>query len=163
MLTRPRAIGLTLGLALLLAGIDQSVKWLVVRNYALGEPHTVLPGILDLRLAYNTGAAFSLMRNAKPEVLLSLSLGVLVLFAILVWPHLARKSGVAAAALIIGGAIGNLVDRARLHYVVDYLDFHVWPVFNIADSCVVIGVFVLVLIVLRAEARSSPPTEGNTP
>ncbi len=157
---RLRALSATLGLALLLAGIDQGVKWLVVRDVERNGPHALIPHVLDLHLAYNTGAAFSMLRNAQPWLLLLLSAGVLVLFFVLVWPHLTQWRGVAAAALILGGALGNMIDRVRLHEVVDFLDVHIWPIFNVADSCIVLGVAVLLLVIFRAERRPSPPMEG---
>ena len=110
----------------------------------------VLP-FLDLRLAYNTGAAFSLLADAggwQRWLFAALAIGVAV--ALVVW--LARLSRGehrlgAALALIIGGAVGNLVDRLSLGYVIDFIDVHAagwhWPAFNIADSAITIGAVLL--------------------
>lgn len=150
---------LTLGLAALIAVIDQYVKLgLVMRALAPGESQPVLPGILSLTFRQNTGAAFSLLERAHPGVLLGLNLVVLALFMVMAWPYLRTRVGLTAAVLVLGGALGNLIDRLRLHYVIDYLDFHVWPVFNLADICVVVGIGLLVLLLLRSAQQ---PTAGE--
>jgi signal peptidase II len=92
---------------------------------------------------------------------------VLVFFLYLIRPYLNLRAGRLAAVLVLGGAVGNLIDRifrvndSGRHFVVDYLDFHVWPVFNLADTCVVIGVALLVLLVLRSERTRSDEPESD--
>lgn len=156
-----RAAGVALGLAMLVAAIDQGIKGLVRGAYAPGESHALLPGVLSLTYSQNTGAAFGLLTRAPRLVVVLINLAVTGVFVLLVRPYLSTRAGMAAAALIFGGALSNLLDRIRLGYVVDYLDIHVWPVFNIADACVVAGVAVLILAAIAADRAKSTPTSGG--
>jgi signal peptidase II len=148
------AIGLVAGCSALVAGIDQLIKQMV-RGLAVGESHAILPGILDLTHRQNTGTAFGFLRHAPPPVILAINIAVLLLFAWLMRPFLRSRLGIVAAALVAGGALGNLVDRLLRQHVTDYLDFHVWPVFNLADACVVVGVGCLIWLIIRHESGTS--------
>ncbi|HEX2949703.1 MAG TPA: signal peptidase II [Armatimonadota bacterium] len=156
-----KQISLVLAAALLVLAIDQSVKRLVVGAMHLGESHTLLPGILDISYHQNTGAAFSILHDAPAAVLILLNLVVLGIFVFLIYPHLSTRWGVISAALITGGALGNLLDRIRLHYVVDFFDLHVWPVFNIADMAIVIGVMMLVVVIVMSERKNRLSSSGG--
>ena len=123
---------------------------------ALGEPRDVIPGVLTLRLTTNSGGAFSLGNRAP---LLFAAAAILVSAAIAI-TSLRPRSRVHAVALglILGGALGNLLDRALRGPglsggVIDFIDLHVWPVFNIADSAIVIGAALLALAALREGAH----------
>ncbi len=128
-------------LVVLLVGLDQLVKYLVVQNISMGEHVPFLPHILDLTYVQNTGAAFSIF--AEHTWLLTLiSLVMSVVLAVALWKGFFRHPfGRTMLALLLAGAIGNLIDRATLGYVVDM--FHVlfvnFAVFNVADICVVVG------------------------
>jgi signal peptidase II len=130
------------------AAIDQWVKQLVVRTCIQGAPHPLIPGILDVSYQQNHGVAFSAFPNASVYLLVALNVLVLVAFVMLMLPRLRLRSGRIALALVCGGAIGNIVDRIRLGYVIDYLDFHFWPVFNLADASIVIGVGIMLIVFL---------------
>lgn len=168
---RARAVGRLTIWAALIAAVDQGVKGLVVVTLTpLPDKSLILlPGLFSLTYRENSGAAFSLLQNMHSAVLIVLNVLVLVVFLFLIRPYLALRAGRFAAAMVLGGAVGNLIDRlfrvdnSGRHFVVDYLDFHVWPVFNLADAFVVIGVAVLVLLVLRVErAQSIEPVEPDT-
>ena len=129
-------------LVLLLVALDQVVKYLVRAHIPLGESIPFLPHILDLTYVQNTGAAFSIFRE-HTWLLALLSLIV----SILLYVALARKwitrhpLGRVCLAVVLAGAVGNLIDRTRLHFVTDmfqttFIDF---PVFNVADICIVVG------------------------
>ena len=128
-------------LVAVLVALDQLVKYLVVQNIPLGEHVPFLPYLLDLTYVQNTGAAFSLFsQHTWMLTLVSLVMSVLLAFAL--WrPLFRRPSGRIALALLLAGAVGNLIDRALQGYVVDM--FHVlfmeFAVFNVADICVVVG------------------------
>lgn len=128
-------------LVVLLVGLDQLVKYLVVQNISMGEYVPFIPHILDLTYVQNTGAAFSIF--AQHTWLLTLiSLIMSVVLAAALWKQFFKHPfGRSMLALLLAGAIGNLIDRASLGYVVDM--FHVlfmnFAVFNVADICVVIG------------------------
>ncbi len=146
-----------LAIAAVVVCADQLTKWWAVTRLPRGTIHVV--GSLRFNLAYNTGTAFSIgnSRNIGPVIAL-LAVVVIVLF-LLSGGSARRASGVVAGGLVIGGALGNLADRAfRGHdgvlggAVIDFIDLQWWPVFNVADSAIVVGACVAVY----ANLRSSP-------
>jgi signal peptidase II len=112
----------------------------------------IIKGVFHFTYVENTGAAFGILQDKNwlfiPAVIL-----ISVAIVYLIWTlKQGSKLIKAALALILGGALGNLIDRVFLGYVVDFLDFRVWPVFNIADSCVVVGAVLLgYLVVIKGE------------
>lgn len=154
-----RTLGLVAGLALLTAVVDQALKGLVLATLQ-GKSHALVPGLLYLTYRENHGVAFSALSHLPIGVLIGLNLLVLVLFIWLITPFLRSRAGQAAAVLVLGGALGNLYDRVTRQYVIDYLDFRVWPVFNLADACVVLGVGVLVVLLLRGDRPVPTPPGG---
>jgi signal peptidase II len=138
--------------------VDQLTKaWAIER--LPGDPIDVI-WTLRLAVTTNTGAAFSLAGGAGPLIAI-LALGVVVF---LLWQGRAINSrlGAVAMGLILGGALGNLADRAFRGDgffnggVIDFIDLQWWPVFNVADSCVVIGGFLLVFVTLREATPQEP-------
>lgn len=140
------------GLAGVLLGLDQWSKYLVSSRLGLGERVELLP-FLDLTYALNTGAAFSFLAGAGGWQRLFLAgVGLLVSLLLVVWiwrqgAHDKRLS--AGLALLLGGALGNLVDRVRLGYVEDFILLH-WqgwhfPAFNVADSAITLGAVLLIV------------------
>jgi len=139
-----------LGLALLLLAVDQATKLWAAGTLDYGMPVAVLP-FFNLTLVHNTGAAFSFLADAGgwQRVFFIVVSGVVSLvLAVWLWrlPRDARLLGI-ALALVLGGALGNLVDRVAYGYVIDFLDFHAagwhWPAFNVADSAISCGVVLL--------------------
>lgn len=139
-------------LVLLIAGavvLDQIVKYVVVATMALGQAIEILP-FLALLHARNEGIAFSMFAGFEGWTLAILSAGVL-LFVLWLWRSTPRSRVFAQVgfALIVGGAVGNLIDRVTLGYVVDYIYFHtpVWSfaVFNLADAFISVGAFLVIL------------------
>jgi signal peptidase II len=121
----------------------QVVGWAIPRVVLAGGERVLVPGVLSLTVLHNRGIAFGILGRLSPAVAVALALTVLlVLFYNRgVWPGgLANQWG---TGLIVGGALGNVTDRLRFGYVVDYLDVHVWPVFNLADAAIVVGAGVL--------------------
>jgi len=142
-----------LGLSLLMIGLDQASKWLAVAKLSFQQPVAVIPGFWNWTLTHNTGAAFSFLADAggwQHAFFVGLALAISAVLG--VW--LARTPrgdwrNALPFALIIAGALGNVVDRLRLGYVIDFVqwywgDFY-WPVFNLADSCIVVGAALIVL------------------
>ncbi len=129
-----------------------------------GKIVTVLP-FFNLVLIWNRGISFGLFNHydsAGALILTGVSLAIVAL--LLVWLRQAEKKVLALAiAAVIGGALGNVIDRLRFGAVVDFLDFHVgdwhWPAFNIADSCIVLGIAMIVLDGLFSE----PERKGALP
>jgi signal peptidase II len=130
---------------------DQLTKWWALEQ--LRDEPIDLFWTLRLRLTSNTGAAFSLAGDAGPVIAL-LALGVV---GFLLWQGrtITSRLGAVSLGLILGGALGNLTDRAFRGdsffsgAVIDFVDAQWWPVFNVADSCVVIGGILLVIVTLR--------------
>ena len=151
---------LTISAAVVLA--DAWTKWLVSAQIGLHDAITIIPDFFQLVHVRNTGAAFGIGANAESEVVpLLLNAGAITVFGVVV--VYAMRSAVtdrmlqAGLHLILGGAIGNLVDRFRFGYVVDFLDVYVnwggrehhWPAFNVADSAICIGIALLFLDMRR--------------
>ena len=139
--------------------VDQSTK-LAALELLDAASSVELLATLNLVLAYNTGAAFSLLSTAGGwQRWLFIGLALAICAFILHWlrdlPRQARLLPL-ALSLIIGGAVGNVIDRVRIGAVVDFIDFHVgdwhWPAFNVADSAICIGAALLVLGMFRSEA-----------
>jgi signal peptidase II len=130
---------------------DQLTKWLVLSRFAPGEA-LELTGFFNLILVFNKGAAFSLLANApgwQTPLLVAFALGAALIVSVLLVRSAGRRAFCAGLALILGGAIGNVIDRLRFGYVVDFLDLHAagwhWPAFNVADSAITIGAALLIL------------------
>jgi signal peptidase II len=148
----PTAYRLAGGLALVLAAADQGSKWWIVSHFELGHHRAVIAGFFDLVYWRNTGAAWGMFAQG------TLWLGVLSLLvlALMAWQFHQLTSGrlerVIGLALVLGGIIGNLIDRFGRGAVVDFLLFYYrtfqWPAFNIADSAITVGVFLYVVSVL---------------
>ena len=136
-----------------IVGLDQVTKYLIQRSFALGDSLPLISGVLHITYHRNTGAAFGLFVG-NTLFLAALS----VIFIVVTARYLMRRPKDAplawALTLILSGAVGNVIDRLRLGYVVDFIDFRVWPIFNVADSAITCGV-VLILWDLAASLRRS--------
>ena len=141
-------------LALLVILADQASKaW---ANDVLAASWIQVTGFFNLVLLRNTGSAFSFLADAggwQKLLFSAVAIGVSAAMAAVILKHSAEKLAPAAAALVLGGAIGNLIDRLMLGSVTDFIDLHIgdihWPAFNIADSAIVLGVIFFILIELR--------------
>ena len=129
--------------------LDQATKYLASINLLEGETIPVINGIFHITLVHNRGAAFGLFQ-AHSGVFVALSIIVASLILYLNYRWVNKGALVTCVlALIVGGAIGNLIDRLRFGYVVDFLDFRIWPVFNVADSAISIGTIVLIIYIIK--------------
>jgi signal peptidase II len=161
-----RARGVHLFLALLVILVDRWSKRLVAARIGLYSHVQIIPGFLRITHTENTGAAFSLFADSpahwKTSLLIGFSAVAIVIVAVLLWKQ-GRPLGITGVALslILGGAAGNLWDRVVSGRVVDFLlvyyKSYQWPVFNLADSAIVIGASLLVIDILFAK----PPAEGQ--
>jgi signal peptidase II len=164
--------------ALLVTVADQLVKSIVDRFMSLHESRVLVDGFLHLTYVRNRGAAFGILSDAElpyQSLLFSLvSALALLAIAVYAWrlPASSRLPRL-ALSLVIGGAVGNLIDRARLGYVIDFVDvfwgaYH-WPAFNVADSAISVGVVLLVFDILyhphgepAGEARLNAASTGRS-
>jgi signal peptidase II len=165
---------LFLSLAILV--LDQWTKWLVEVHLPHSASHPVLPGFLNLTHVKNTGVAFGLFAShgADGGAWLLVVMGVVALAAVVFYFRLAPARNrllLYSLALIVGGAVGNLIDRLASGAVTDFLDVYVgtyhWPAFNVADSAITVGIGLMILDSFRshrkgeATAREEPPADSE--
>jgi signal peptidase II len=138
--------------------LDQISKWLVKSNLALYQKIDVIPGFFQIRHIQNRGAVWGLFSNTSnsvvPKVITAMSIfALLFIFYYFLKVDRSCRLELASFSLIMGGALGNIVDRLWQGFVVDFLEFHIgthyWPTFNVADSCISCGVALLVLALWR--------------
>ncbi|MEM5341053.1 signal peptidase II [Paraburkholderia azotifigens] len=144
-----------LGVAVIVILFDQLTKIAVAKVFAYGSSHAIAP-FFNLVLVYNRGAAFSFLAMAggwQRWAFTALGVAAAILICYLLKRHGNQKMFCTALALIMGGAIGNVIDRLLYGHVIDFLDFHVgawhWPAFNLADSAITVGAVLLVFDELR--------------
>ena len=142
--------------------LDQLIKLLVVNSMALYETIPVLQDIFHITYIHNTGAAFSIMAGQISVLIL---LPLVMILAAVIFMFVKRKTAhpllMVSVALIAGGGIGNLIDRVMMGSVVDYLDFRVFPVFNLADIAVCTGCGLLILYVLFIDGKQNGRGNNN--
>ncbi len=140
-----------LGLSALIVFLDQATKLLAVQFLKPVEQVPVISGVFHLSYVENAGIAFGLFQNypAVWSAIITVSVVLLLIGArFFADQSLLRKI---AYSCILGGAIGNWIDRIRLHAVIDFLNFIVWPVFNVADSFITVGVVIFIFYALRGK------------
>lgn len=140
--------------------LDQASKWFMVSWLSLHDTIAVMP-YFNLTMAHNPGAAFSFLAHADGwQKWFFIGLASIVSIALLIWlkrlkPH--AKLEAVSIAMILGGALGNLIDRFNYGYVIDFLDFYYstshWPAFNIADSAIVVGAILLIFDSFRSKTE----------
>jgi signal peptidase II len=150
--------------ALIVVLLDQISKLAIVYTLRLHESVPVIPGFFDLVHVRNRGMAFGLMNHSGSEIgfyfLIPATLAAIIL--LLIWLFRLKKAQAPIAlglSLILGGAVGNLIDRIRFREVIDFLDFYLgsyhWPAFNVADSAITVGTFwVAFFLVFRQQSPS---------
>jgi len=154
------------GIAVLVIVLDQITKWMATANLSYNSPVQMMPSF-NFRLLHNHGAAFSFLSDAGGwqrwffTIIASVISCVLVVWIYRLKPH-ERLLGL-ALSLVLGGAVGNLIDRVRFGYVVDFLDFfykhHHWPAFNVADAAICVGTVLLLITSFQAE---EDPADSKT-
>jgi signal peptidase II len=153
------------GISALLIAIDQLTKIYIHTHFQLGDSIPVIPGYFNITYVRNFGAAFGFLAESHPEFreLFFLSMPPFALLVILLILRGVRDNDlpqILALSSVFGGAIGNYIDRLRFRYVVDFLDFHLqstysWPAFNVADSAIVCGVGLLLILMLFEKKQKS--------
>ena len=135
-----------------LVGLDQFVKYWVSANIALGTSHGFIPGLMNLTNLHNDGAAWSILEGQQWFFYL-ITLAAVVVLAYLMRQWRTNRWKMIALSLIMAGALGNFIDRVHQHYVVDMFELPPinFPVFNVADSCLTVGVIALIIIILKED------------
>jgi signal peptidase II len=149
-----------LWLAAAIVFVDQLTKFAILRSFSFGERLAVVPGLFDLTLVYNRGAAFSFLAGAsgwQRWFFTGLGVAAAIFIVWLLARHGTQRLFAFALALILGGAIGNVIDRLARGQVVDFLlvywqRWH-WPAFNVADSAITVGAVLLIVDEFRRVRR----------
>jgi signal peptidase II len=148
--------------AAVVVAVDQLTKWWALESLSDG-PIDVIEGVLTLRLGFNSGGAFGLFQGLPGIFLLTT---VVVIGIILFWiRRLEDPRWLIPLGLVLGGGLGNLADRIFRDLdgrVIDFIDFHVWPIFNLADSAIVIGVGLVILLGWRPRRDSGEHDPGQS-
>lgn len=145
-------ISLSLILVVALVAIDQLVKHWVTATITLGASHVVAPGLLAITNLHNNGAAWSILQGQQWFFAIISVVAILIVVYLMVrWRH--QVPLMVGLALILAGTLGNFIDRLVNGYVVDMFEllFINFPVFNVADSCLTIGVLILIIAILRED------------
>ncbi len=137
-----------LPLGILIILIDQLIKYLAVSNLTFHQPITIIKNFFYITLATNTGIGFGLLKNTNA---LLIFLTIMILGGVLyLWEHLPKaRNAQLSISLILAGAFSNLLDRIFRGHIIDFIDFRIWPIFNIADACITIGVIYLIFYYLK--------------
>ncbi len=146
-------------ITLMIFAADQVSKWAVITSLPLGASRPVIGSVLSLTHTHNTGGAFSLFQARNGIFIVVACIAIVALLLAYHRYHKASLGVSAALALALGGAIGNVTDRVRFGYVIDFFDIHVWPIFNIADSAISVGIIILAIGLLRARPEDAAPKE----
>lgn len=135
-----------------LVGLDQFVKYWVSANIALGTSNGFIPGLMNLTNLHNDGAAWSILEGQQWFFYL-ITLAAVVVLAYLMRQWRTNRWKMIALSLIMAGALGNFINRVHQHYVVDMFELLPinFPVFNVADSCLTVGVIALIIIILKED------------
>lgn len=145
--------------------VDQITKWLTVFFLKVGESFALLPNVFHFTYVQNEGAAMGMLQNHRWVFMLFSTVAIVAILLYLWKNHAQSRFASVALSLVVGGGIGNMIDRVRLGYVIDMLDFcafdfWVW-VFNVADSCVCVGGGMLVawcvVMIVREEKNKKQP------
>ena len=159
-------------ISLLVIVLDRATKLLVAKKVAMGSAVTVIPHVFRITHVLNTGAAFSMFSDSASPLavrigLVTFSLIAAVAVLVMLWRY-GRTWSLASIgfALVLGGAVGNLYDRVVLHYVIDFLEVHIfsyhWPDFNVADSAISVGaVLLLAEMIWPGNAVEEPVASGE--
>lgn len=135
-------------LAALIIAIDQLTKYVIQQSMQLGASFPVINNVFHITYILNPGAAFGIMEHKTPffiVIAVVLLGGIVYMFPKIPPEYKLLRLG---TGLMAGGAVGNVIDRARTGYVVDFFDFRIWPIFNVADISIVVGVSFIIYTLL---------------
>lgn len=148
---------------MVLIALDQFVKYLTVTNLQLGETKEFIPGVLSFTSIRNTGAAWSILEGQMWFFYIITTVVVVAIIYLLVTNARGNKWFTIGLSLVLAGAVGNFIDRLRLGYVVDMLqtEFINFPIFNVADSVLVIGVLCIFIYLFKEEKAAKDEVNGK--
>jgi len=134
--------------SLIIILLDQVIKLVIVKTMSLGQSIVIIKNIVHITYTTNTGAGFGILKNMNSFLMwISIIIIGIILYYYDKIPD--KRFPQISAGLILGGAAGNLIDRIFISHVIDFIDFRIWPVFNLADSAITIGVICLLIYFWR--------------
>lgn len=130
-------------IGLIFVFIDQLIKYMILNDFILGHSMSIIEDFLYITYIKNTGIAFGLFKNNNIFMVIVISIIIIVL--LFFYYHEKKKSLVLSISImfLVSGAIGNLIDRIIRGFIIDYINFTFWPAFNLADTLIVVGSFLL--------------------
>lgn len=138
--------------------IDQVIKFIVTSNLNFGESFSIINNFFSITLLQNTGAAFSILSSGTLILILISLVALNLIYWFLIRGKILTKLENFVYGILIGGILGNLIDRVFHGYVIDYLDFQIFnynfPVFNFADICIVVTIFLIIILILKGEKNA---------
>ena len=144
-----KKITITFSAALVIVLLDQLTKFFIKQNFQLNQSTPIIKNIFHLTYVTNTGSAFGLFKGLN---LLFIIFSIFVIIAIFYYLNKIMKNERLlqfSVALLLGGTIGNLIDRISYGYVIDFIDFRIWPVFNVADSSITVSIALLIILLWK--------------
>ena len=140
--------------------LDQITKYLVVANMELYESIAVIPGVFNFTYIHNRGAAFGSLDDARWVFMILSTVMIIAILGYMFWKKPQDKLLLSSLILVVGGGIGNMIDRVKLGYVIDFFDFCAFPklwkwIFNVADVCVCVGAGLLALYLILDIVREA--------
>lgn len=145
-------------LSLIIISIDQIVKLIIDNNISLNSSIIIVKNFFNITYVRNNGAAFSILSGNQVFLILMAILAIFIIYKYLIKDKILTKINIFIYSILLSGIIGNLIDRVVRGYVIDYLDFKIinynFPIFNIADICIVIGCLLLILTLKEEEDGS---------
>lgn len=149
-------------ISFLLIILDQISKYYIINNYQLYSSSSLIDNFIYITNIRNAGAAFGILQNYKILFIIS---SIIIISVLLFYFFISSKHDIllrTSLTLIISGGIGNLIDRIKLGYVIDFIDVRIWPIFNFADSYIVIGCLLLTYFVLfKYKGRGEESKDGG--
>ena len=134
-------------LVIIILSLDQLTKLLATKNLILNQSIPIIKGVFHISLIHNRGAAFGILKNQASLFVVTSIFAIILIYRSLKKDTKHKLYNV-SLGLILAGAIGNLIDRLFCGYVIDFLDFLIWPVFNVADSAITVGAILLAWTIL---------------
>lgn len=156
---------LILIISLILTFLDQIIKAIVSSKIILTENIEIIPNFFSITHVHNYGAAWSILSNKGFLLILVAVIALIVIYFFLIKNKTLKKIDIVLISMLIAGIIGNMIDRIRFGYVIDYLDFYIfgydYPVFNLADILIVISIIILMIKTLKEEKNAKVQSNGK--
>ncbi len=149
-------------LVIAVIALDQIIKYVIATNMFVGESIPIIPQVLHLTYILNAGAAFGILANQRYFFIAIAA--ILIIITIYFYPQIQRLSRTfqIAIAMLLSGAIGNMIDRIATGKVVDYIDIRIWPIFNLADIAIVLGCIIIIYELLFKNSNTAKKQKNRT-